>query len=90
MWKNKYRIVTDAYSGYEAQIKYRWFPFVWVEMTTPGKCEVINGKFIYVQECSCNTHCSIESAEALIISYKKAQTKTPKHNKKQKVVKMII
>lgn len=25
--KNKYRIVTDNYAGYEVQIKYWWWPF---------------------------------------------------------------
>lgn len=29
MFKNKYRIVTDAYAGYEAQVKFWWFPLVW-------------------------------------------------------------
>lgn len=27
MFKNKYRIVTDEYAGYEVQIKRWWFPF---------------------------------------------------------------
>jgi hypothetical protein len=30
--KHKYRIVTDSYSGYEAQVKYWWFPFAWYQM----------------------------------------------------------
>jgi hypothetical protein len=30
--KNKYRIVRDAYLGYEAQVKFWWFPFVWWQM----------------------------------------------------------
>ena len=29
MFKNQYRIVRDRYLGYEAQIKYWWWPF-WV------------------------------------------------------------
>ena len=29
MFKNQYRIVRDSYLGYEAQIKYWWWPF-WV------------------------------------------------------------
>lgn len=29
--KNKYRIVTDRYLGYEVQIKYWWWPF-WTEL----------------------------------------------------------
>ena len=27
--KNRYRIVKDAYLGYEVQIKYWFFPFIW-------------------------------------------------------------
>lgn len=27
MFKNQYRIVRDSYLGYEAQIKYWWWPF---------------------------------------------------------------
>jgi hypothetical protein len=27
--KTRYRIVVDAYCGYEAQVRYWWFPFVW-------------------------------------------------------------
>ena len=32
MFKNKYRVVTDNYAGYESQIKYWWFPFIWVQV----------------------------------------------------------
>lgn len=31
MLKHKYRIVTDAYAGYEAQVRYWWFP-IWIQM----------------------------------------------------------
>jgi hypothetical protein len=34
--KNKYRIIKDDYNGYEAQIKYWWLPFLWIEMHEPG------------------------------------------------------
>lgn len=30
--KNKYRVVRDSYLGYEAQVKYWWFPFIWFQM----------------------------------------------------------
>lgn len=30
--KNKYRIVRDSYCGYECQIKYWYFPFIWFEL----------------------------------------------------------
>lgn len=32
--KNKYRIVEDDFSGYEAQVKYWYFPFKWFEIHT--------------------------------------------------------
>ena len=32
MFKNRYRIVTDAYLGFEAQVKMWWFPFMWFQM----------------------------------------------------------
>ena len=30
--KNKYRIVNDDYCGYECQVKYWFFPFVWFQL----------------------------------------------------------
>lgn len=30
--KNRYRVVTDAYAGYEAQVKYWWFPFCYFQI----------------------------------------------------------
>lgn len=27
--RNEYRVVRDRYAGYEAQVRYWWFPFVW-------------------------------------------------------------
>lgn len=33
LFKKKYRIVRDNYSGYEVQHKYCWWPF-WVETNT--------------------------------------------------------
>ncbi|MES2646094.1 MAG: hypothetical protein V4717_04405 [Bacteroidota bacterium] len=27
-----YRIVKDNFLGYEAQVKYAWFPFMWIQM----------------------------------------------------------
>lgn len=31
MFQNRYRVVTDGYSGYEAQVKRWWFP-VWMQI----------------------------------------------------------
>ncbi|MGA9651889.1 hypothetical protein [Pedobacter sp.] len=30
--KNKYRIVTDTFAGYEAQVKYWWWPITWFQI----------------------------------------------------------
>jgi hypothetical protein len=30
--KHKYRVVKDDYLGYEAQVKYWWFPFKWYQL----------------------------------------------------------
>lgn len=32
MVKHKYRIVRDNYCGYEAQVKYWYWPFSWVQL----------------------------------------------------------
>lgn len=32
MFKNKYRIVTDSFDGYEAQVKYWFFPLMWLQI----------------------------------------------------------
>lgn len=54
--KNKYRIVTDEFAGYEAQIKYWWFPFCWFQMN---------------DQYGLNTFQTVERAE-LFIKKKKA------------------
>lgn len=35
MFKTKYRVVTDSYSGYEVQFKLWWWPF-WMQAHGPG------------------------------------------------------
>lgn len=38
MFKTKYRVVTDAYAGYEIHAKYWWMPFYfYVESTYSSK-----------------------------------------------------
>jgi hypothetical protein len=51
MFKTRYRIVTDSYAGYEAQVRYWWFPF-WVQLTDTFH--------------RTNTHSYVADAEALI------------------------
>ena len=51
MFKRRYRIVTDEYSGYEAQVKYWWFPF-WFQLPDTFR--------------RTNTHSTVEQAEELI------------------------
>ena len=33
--KNRYRIVEDTFLGYEAQVKFWWFPLMWFQMGSP-------------------------------------------------------
>ncbi len=51
MFKTRYRIVTDAHLGYEAQVRYWWLPF-WFQLS-----DTFHGT---------NTHSTVEQAEALI------------------------
>lgn len=57
--KNRYRIVRDNYSGYEAQIRYWYFPFIWFQL---------NGDYGI-----CNTNISIEQAENLIEKHRRGK-----------------
>jgi hypothetical protein len=34
--RNKYRIVTDDFKGFKAQVKFWWFPFAWLQMGFGG------------------------------------------------------
>lgn len=57
--KNKYRVARDNYAGFEAQVKYWYFPFYWFEVnfvntrcTLDGSIAVIEshkkkGKIVY-------------------------------------------
>jgi hypothetical protein len=51
MFKNKYRIVKDCYCGYEAQVKFWWFPLCYFQMHN---------------HTGCNTWSSVEQAENFI------------------------
>lgn len=53
MFKHRYRIVRDKYSGYEAQIKFWWNPLFWWQMSERGGYGT-------------NTHPSVELAEDFI------------------------
>lgn len=60
MFKTKYRIVTDEYSGFEVQ-SWRWYFPIWLQCHT-SSCEPIN------------THSSLEKAK-LFIENKKRKRK---------------
>ena len=53
MFKHKYRIVTDSYLGYEAQIRFLYFPFCYFPVG-------------YFQIDNINTFSSIDSAKSFI------------------------
>lgn len=36
MFKNKYRVVQDTYCGFEAQVKFWWFPIFWFQLCGSG------------------------------------------------------
>ena len=36
LFMNCYRVVSDTFGGYEAQVKFWWFPFYWFEMIEKG------------------------------------------------------
>lgn len=55
--KNKYRIVTDNFAGYEVQVKYWWLPICWLQIGDK------NGR-------KTNTHASVSDAEKLISHHK--------------------
>ncbi len=71
MFKTRYRIVTDAHLGYEAQMRYWWLPF-WFQLSDGYR--------------GCNTHPSIERAEAFI---QKHFHKSSPENKPGQVVKYV-
>lgn len=54
LFKNRYRVVTDNYLGYEAQVKFWWFPVVWFQLDS--SCVTLG----------MNTCASIEAAERII------------------------
>ena len=37
MFKNKYRVVQDNYAGFEAQVKFWWFPVCWWQLSESGR-----------------------------------------------------
>lgn len=53
MFKTKWRIVRDAYLGYEVQFRYWWWPW-WIQAS----------KGAY----STNTHATLESAKKFLIA----------------------
>ena len=61
MFKNKYRIIRDDYKGFEAQVKYWFFPFVWVEIGDKG--------------WSSNTSCHLSEAEEVVKRHKLGKCK---------------
>lgn len=69
--KNKYRIITDKYAGYEVQIKRWWFPFMYFE------CWQSRDMFLWA-----NTFVSIRHAREFIDRHKYGLLKIPKKSVK--------
>lgn len=57
MLKNKYRVVTDTYLGYEAQVKFWWFPIKWWMISRSGRGVGINtNRTLEDAELLCRMH----------------------------------
>lgn len=56
--KNQYRIVTDTYSGFEAQIRYWFFPFCWFQLDKLGR------------GLGTNTNTTVREAEDVVRAHK--------------------
>lgn len=54
--KNKYRIVTDKYAGFEVQIKYWWLPFLWFQCGMVNTHVSIEKAKEYIAKHKCE-HC---------------------------------
>ena len=40
--KNKYRVITDGYLGFEVQVKYWWFPLMWKQINGVNTHSTLN------------------------------------------------
>jgi hypothetical protein len=53
--KNSYRVVSDNFEGFEAQVKYWWFPFIWIQIPRSiynGNTHRTLGEAIeFIEEC---------------------------------------
>lgn len=49
MLKYKYRIVTDVYLGYEAQVRYWWFPF-WMQLNMTNTHPSVEAAERYIEK----------------------------------------
>jgi len=59
--KNFYRVVSDDYNGYEAQVKFWWFPFWWFQL--------------WAKNSICNTWMTLEEAQSFINNKTKPKEK---------------
>lgn len=57
MFKNKYRVVQDNYAGFEAQVKFWWFPVRWMQLSRFG-CGVGTNTYPNLHEAErlCRVH----------------------------------
>lgn len=57
MFKNKYRVVQDNYAGFEAQVKFWWFPVRWWQLCRSGRGVGINTyPNLHEAESLCRVH----------------------------------
>lgn len=57
MFKNKYRVVQDTYCGFEAQVKFWWFPVYWFQLCKSGRGLGVNTSYSLLSaEKLCQVH----------------------------------
>jgi len=55
--KNRYRVVRDNWLGFEAQVKYWWFPLIWFQLSSTSGL-------------GCNTRATLADSQELIELHK--------------------
>jgi hypothetical protein len=64
-----YRIVTDAFSGYEAQVRYTFLPFVWFQLNDHSGVNTWNTPqqaMEFIQQIKAGTYVKIKSNQSNI------------------------
>jgi hypothetical protein len=63
--RNRYRIVRDNHCGFEAQVRFWWFPFAWFQLATSGR------------GLGTNTCSSVAEARAVAVAHRNGPPPAP-------------